>query len=106
MDTRSLRRQQRSISHENDPTWWKGPRTASLVDVPFLVWDYLLDHGQGYVEYVIVPCGLLLLIAWMLPHRQSLRKYRTVVAGLAAGLTASPIWVLVLLLAAMGWGIV
>ncbi|AIR99461.1 putative membrane protein [Streptomyces glaucescens] len=71
-------------------TWWRAPLVASAPGLPLIVLDHFwfASHGGpgpfgGVLHWAI---GLLVL-AWVLPHRRSLRGLRIAAAG--AGLACA-----------------
>ncbi|MER7001228.1 hypothetical protein [Streptomyces sp. NPDC000410] len=91
-------------SHED---WWKAPLMTSLPGVPLLVWEYSLFQADGYTSGIEVAIFLamgLLVIAWVLPHRRSLRGLRIATAVTALGFALLPLVFAVLLAAAMSAG--
>ncbi|MGW1376898.1 hypothetical protein ACWD6P_21855 [Streptomyces sp. NPDC002446] len=80
---------------------------TSLPGLPLLVWEYSLFQADGYtsgIEVVIYWAMALFVIAWILPHRRSVRGLRMAAAGTALGCAVLPLVFAVLLGAAMASG--
>ncbi|MFD3809282.1 hypothetical protein ACFWTC_38455 [Streptomyces sp. NPDC058619] len=85
-------------------TWWKAPLVASLLGLPLLAMEYSViraHDGMGQYGVVIYGALSLLAIAWVLPHRRSMRTYRIVAASLALGWVFLPLLFALLLGAAL-----
>ncbi|MEU9856523.1 hypothetical protein [Streptomyces sp. NPDC047974] len=83
-----------------DPTWWKAPLVATLPGLPLLVGGFATFWADGYTsgfETLLTLAGVLLAMAWLLPHRRALRWVRTAAASAALLLLAAP-WALALLM--------
>jgi hypothetical protein len=84
-------------------TWWRAPLVASAPGLPLLAAEYgvIRAHdGMGQYGAVIYWALALFTIAWVLPHRRSLRTVRVLAAGAALALTLLPaLWALLLGLA-------
>lgn len=83
-----------------DTTWWKAPLAATLPGLPLLVGEFTLffsDSRTGTIEVLLVLAAALLALAWLLPHRRSLRPLRLVTAATALGLALMPLAYAVLL---------
>ncbi|MFD8011393.1 hypothetical protein [Streptomyces sp. NPDC058955] len=83
-----------------DPTWWKAPLVATLPGLPLLVGGFATFWADGYTsgfEMFLTLAGVLLAMAWLLPHRRALRWVRTAAASTALLLLAAP-WALALLM--------
>lgn len=77
---------------------------ASVPGVPLLLWEYSLFRADGYtsgIETAILGGMVLLLIAWVLPHRRSMRGLRMATAGTGLGCALLPVLFALLLGAAM-----
>jgi hypothetical protein len=73
------------------PTWWRAPLVASLLGVPCLVWEFFWfrsQDGVGAFGGILYWASGLLVLAWLLPHRRSLRAPRmgAAVAGLGCAM--------------------
>ncbi|MGW6235251.1 hypothetical protein [Streptomyces sp. NPDC055094] len=87
--------------------WWKAPMVATLPGLPLLVGEYGLFFADGYtsgIEILIVGAMVLLAIAWLLPHRRSMRVLRMLAAGTALGIAVLPLTYALLLGMAMVYG--
>nr|BFD83787.1 hypothetical protein StreXyl84_31880 [Streptomyces sp. Xyl84] len=86
------------------PTWWKAPFAATVIGLPFLVWEYCwFSSGDGAGSFggiLYWACGLLAL-AWVLPHRRSVRTARVLTAGAGLGCALLPGMMAVLLVGAV-----
>lgn len=89
-------------SHIPHATWWKAPLTASLPGLPLLVGEYAMFRGTG-LENLILWGIALLVVAWILPHRKSLRGLRMTAAICALGLSMLPLVYAVVLGMAMAY---
>jgi Flp pilus assembly protein TadB len=81
-------------------TWWRAPLVASVLALPLVVLAHWLGPGpfRGALHCAV---GLLVL-AWVLPRRRSLRALR-ITAGVAAiGCALAPLAFLLLL--GLAWG--
>ncbi|MDX3803713.1 hypothetical protein [Streptomyces sp. AK04-3B] len=88
--------------HEIHKTWWRAPFVASVFGLPVLATEYavILDHdGMGQYGGMIYTAVTLYVLAWVLPHRLSLRTPRILAAGAALLITLFPVGLLVLLAA-------
>ncbi|MFG2197175.1 hypothetical protein [Streptomyces sp. NPDC048639] len=96
-------------THETPPstrhtTWWRAPLVASLLGLPILAMEYsLIRAHDGMDQYgaVIYWALALFAIAWVLPHRRSMRTFRIVAAALALGTVLLPVLFALLLGAAL-----
>ncbi|KRC95893.1 MULTISPECIES: hypothetical protein [unclassified Streptomyces] len=87
---------------EPHKTWWTAPFAASVFGLPVLATEYavILDHdGMGQYGGMIYTALALYALAWVLPHRLSLRMPRILAAGAALLITLFPVGLLVLLAA-------
>ncbi|MFH0517376.1 hypothetical protein ACHBTE_09370 [Streptomyces sp. M41] len=80
-------------------TWWKAPLVASLLGLPFLGLEcrWFASHGEtgAFAGVLYWACGLLAL-AWLLPHRRSVRTPRMALAGAGLGFALLPaLWLMV-----------
>ncbi|MFB7598862.1 hypothetical protein [Streptomyces sp. NPDC056160] len=86
------------------PTWWKAPFAATVLGLPFLVWEYRwFASGDGVGSFGGVlywACGLL-AVAWVLPHRRAVRTARVLTAGAGLGCALLPGLMAMLLIGAM-----
>ncbi|MEU2509499.1 hypothetical protein ABZ621_33000 [Streptomyces sp. NPDC007863] len=90
-----------------DPTWWKAPLVATLPGLPLLVGGFATFWADGYTsgfEILLTLAGVLLAMAWLLPHRRALRWVRTAAASTALLLLAAPWALAVLMVLAMASG--
>ncbi|MFJ6179900.1 MULTISPECIES: hypothetical protein [unclassified Streptomyces] len=88
-------------------TWWKAPMVATLPGLPLLVGEYGLFYRDGYtrgVELLIVGAMALITVAWLLPHRRSMRVLRMLAAGTALAIAILPLAYVLLLGMAMAYG--
>ncbi|MFF3940853.1 hypothetical protein [Streptomyces phaeofaciens] len=82
------------------PTWWRAPLVASALGLPVLALEYgVVRAHDGMDQYGAVIHGALALfaLAWVLPHRRSLRTPRLLAAGAALTVTVLPVGLLLLL---------
>ncbi|MFE6940159.1 hypothetical protein [Streptomyces chartreusis] len=91
--------------YERHPTWWKAPLVATVPVLPILVWDYVFLGAEDALGFLggVVHWGLgLLVLAWLLPHRRSLRAARVsaAVTGLVCVLLPLALVLLIGLVAA------
>ncbi|MGI5339470.1 hypothetical protein ACQEVS_19815 [Streptomyces sp. CA-181903] len=100
---RGLRRLSRRIDRrlgERDERWAKGPAAVSLLALPALLYyafsDDFLVLGDGPLTAVLFAAALALALAWLLPHRKSMRSAR-----LTFTVAATPLIVLPVMLAAV-----
>ena len=87
---------------EPHKTWWRAPFVASVFGLPVLAVEYAvtLEHdGMGQYGGMIYTALALYALAWVLPHRLSLRMPRILAAGAALLITLFPVGLLVLLAA-------
>ncbi|MFG2572900.1 hypothetical protein [Streptomyces sp. NPDC048481] len=85
---------------EAHTTWWRAPFVASGFGLPVLAMEYaaVRDHdGMGQYGGMICTAVALYALAWVLPHRLSLRTPRILAAGAALLVTLFPVGLLVLL---------
>lgn len=85
---------------EHHPTWWKAPLVATVPALPILVWDYVFLGAEDALGFLggVVHWGFgLLALAWLLPHRRSLRTARltATVTGLVHVLLPPALMVLI-----------
>ncbi|MFC8239667.1 hypothetical protein [Streptomyces chartreusis] len=85
---------------ERHPTWWKAPLVATVPASPILVWDYVFLGAEDALGFLggVVHWGFgLLVLAWLLPHRRSLRTARltATVTGLVCVLLPPALMVLI-----------
>ncbi|MFD5029971.1 hypothetical protein ACFWM0_06010 [Streptomyces sp. NPDC058405] len=88
-------------------TWWKAPMAATLPGLPLLVGELSMFYSEGYtsgIEIGILLGVALLAVAWLLPHRRSMRGLRMMTAGGALALAILPLLYAVLLGVAMSSG--
>ncbi|MFD8231282.1 hypothetical protein ACFV20_05235 [Streptomyces sp. NPDC059696] len=81
-------------------TWWRAPLVATLLGLPLLVLEYrwfAAEDGPGAFSGVLFWAAGLLALAWVLPHRRSLRGLRIAVAGTGLGCALLPVTFAVLL---------
>ncbi|MEV3966928.1 hypothetical protein AB0K68_02055 [Streptomyces sp. NPDC050698] len=86
------------------PTWWRAPLVATLFGLPFLVLEYrwfAAQDGPGAFSGVLFWAAGLLALAWVLPHRRSLRGLRLAAAGTGLGCALLPVMFAMLLGAAV-----
>lgn len=91
----------------SDPTWWKAPLVATLPGLPLLVGGFATFWADGYTsgfEILLTLAGVLLAMAWLLPHRRALRWLRAAAASTALLLLAAPWALAVLMVLAMASG--
>jgi hypothetical protein len=69
-------------------TWWRAPLVGSVVALPLVVMAYWLGPGP-FMGALYCAVGLLVL-AWALPRRRSLRGLRITAAVAAIGCALSP----------------
>ncbi|MFC9430081.1 hypothetical protein [Streptomyces sp. NPDC056987] len=80
--------------HAAHATWWKAPMVATLPGLPLLVGEscmFFADGHTGGMEILITAAMLSLALAWLLPHRRSLRVPRILAAGAALGIALLPL---------------
>ncbi|MGI5197352.1 hypothetical protein ACQEVY_27605 [Streptomyces sp. CA-288835] len=85
-------------------TWWKAPLVTSLPGLPLLAWEYSLYWADGATSgygLFLYWAMALFALAWALPHRRSVRTYRTVAASLGLGFVLLPVMLVLLLGAAL-----
>jgi hypothetical protein len=88
-------------------TWWKAPLVASLIGLPLLAVEYswfASQDGVGAFSGVLYWASGLLVLAWVLPHRRSLRRLRMAAAGAGLAFASVPVVFAVLLGLAMASG--
>jgi hypothetical protein len=88
-------------------TWWRAPLVASLFGLPLLALEYswfASEDGPGAFGGILYWATGLLLLAWVLPHRRSLRGVRTAAAVTGLGCALLPMAFAILLGAAMASG--
>ncbi|WP_327317252.1 hypothetical protein [Streptomyces sp. NBC_01235] len=89
--------------HADHRTWWRAPLVASALGLPVLALEYSVIRSEagGMDQYgaVIYWALALFTLAWVLPHRRSLRMPRILAAGAALLITLFPVGLLVLLAA-------
>ncbi|MFI9150903.1 hypothetical protein [Streptomyces sp. NPDC053367] len=76
------------------PTWWRAPLVASAFGVPCLMLEYFWfrsQDGVGAFGGILYWASALLVLAWLLPHRRSLRAPRMIAAGAGAGCAMLPV---------------
>ena len=76
---------------------------ASLPGLPLLAVEYAViraHDGMNQYGAVIYWALALFTLAWVLPHRRSMRTYRMVAASLGLGLVLLPVALLSLLASA------
>ncbi|MGW0987935.1 hypothetical protein ACWD46_17150 [Streptomyces sp. NPDC002486] len=81
-------------------TWWRAPLAATLPGLPLLVLEYrwfAAQDGPGAFSGVLFWAAGLLALAWVLPHRRSLRGLRIAAAGTGLGCALLPVTFAVLL---------
>ncbi|GAP47881.1 hypothetical protein [Streptomyces azureus] len=81
-------------------TWWRAPLVATLLGLPLLALEYrwfAAQDGPGAFSGVLFWATGLLVLAWVLPHRRSLRGLRIVAAGTGLGCALLPVLFAVLL---------
>jgi hypothetical protein len=89
------------------PTWWRVPLVASLLGLPLLVLEYLWfrsQDGVGALGGILYWSSGLLVLAWLLPHRLSLRAPRIMAAGAGLGCAMLPVLFALALGAALAAG--
>ncbi|MFI6034045.1 hypothetical protein ACIBBD_07730 [Streptomyces sp. NPDC051315] len=94
----------RSAAHR---TWWRAPALATLFGLPVLVWEYrwfASQDGPGAFGGILYWASGLLALAWVLPHRRSVRGLRTAAAGTGLGCALLPLTFAILLGAATASG--
>ncbi|TGB13424.1 hypothetical protein [Streptomyces sp. MZ04] len=75
-------------------TWWRAPLVASSLGLPLLAMEYgVVRAHDGMDQYgaVIYWALALFAVAWVLPHRRSMRTLRMVAASLALGCVLLPV---------------
>ncbi|WP_157852740.1 hypothetical protein RFN58_22105 [Streptomyces iakyrus] len=88
-------------------TWWRAPLVATLPGLPLLALEYrwfAAQDGPGAFSGVLFWAAGLIALAWVLPHRRSLRGLRITAAGTGLGCALLPVMFAVLLGAAMASG--
>ncbi|MFJ7340765.1 hypothetical protein ACIQU3_10790 [Streptomyces sp. NPDC101110] len=88
-------------------TWWRAPLAATLPGLPLLVLEYrwfASQDGPGAFSGVLFWAAGLLALAWVLPHRRSLRGLRIAAAGTGLGCALLPVAFAVLLGVAVAAG--
>ncbi|MGC0330757.1 hypothetical protein RKD23_003747 [Streptomyces sp. SAI-170] len=76
------------------PTWWRTPLVASAFGLPCLVLEYFWfrsEDGAGAFGGILYWAAGLLAVAWLLPHRRSLRAPRMLAAGAGLGCALLPV---------------
>ncbi|MBC2874898.1 MULTISPECIES: hypothetical protein [Streptomyces] len=96
--TGRFRRLRRGIDRrlgERDERWAKGPAVVSLLVLPALLWyafgDGFLVIGDEPLAAVLFAGALALAVAWLLPHRESMRSARLTFTVTAAVTILLPI---------------
>lgn len=86
-----------------DPTWWKAPVVATVPGLPLLLWEFIAgaEDALGLVGSAVYWAFGLLALAWVLPHRRSVRMLRVTAA--AAGLVCAILPLLFLVGMAVLW---
>ncbi|KAB7852671.1 hypothetical protein [Streptomyces mobaraensis] len=78
-----------------DEHWAKGPAVVSLLALPALLWyafgDGFLIFDDGPLAAVLFAGALALSVAWLLPHRESMRSARLTFAVTAVTLIVLPV---------------
>lgn len=88
-------------------TWWKAPLPASAPGLPLLAIEYgVIRAHDGMDQYggLIYTALALFALAWLLPHRRSLRTYRGVTASLGLGVVLLSLMLLLVLAASTAGG--
>ncbi|MBZ4322820.1 hypothetical protein [Streptomyces huiliensis] len=96
--TGRFRRLYRRIDRQlggRDERWAKGPAVVSLLAVPALLWyafgGEFLIVDDGPLAALLFAGALALAVAWLLPHRESMRSARLTFTVTAAVTLLLPI---------------
>ncbi|MFD7459587.1 MULTISPECIES: hypothetical protein [unclassified Streptomyces] len=96
-----------SSSSTAHPTWWRAPLVASSFGLPLLALEYgwfASEDGPGAFGGILYWATGLFVLAWVLPHRRSLRGVRMAAAVTGLGCALLPPAFAILLGAAMASG--
>ncbi|MER6344885.1 hypothetical protein ACWC10_12480 [Streptomyces sp. NPDC001595] len=88
-------------------TWWRAPLVVSLIGLPLLVWEYAwfaANDGPGAFGGILYWATGFLAVAWLVPHRRSLRSVRIAAGCTGLGCALLPVLFAILLGAATAAG--